>query len=65
MVPKTNDEIYVLISIVKYIIYFHLFSVLCQKKALLLKIWKPLEKSLPLCKGGRKYNQSLLYPVVL
>ena len=68
VVPKTNDKIYVLINIVKYIIYFHLFFVLCQKKVLLLKISKvrkPLEKSLPLCKGGRKYNQSLLYPVVL
>ena len=32
MVLKTNDEIYVLISIVKYTITFHLFSVLCQRR---------------------------------
>ena len=32
MVPKTNDEIYVSISIGKYIITFHLFSVLCQRR---------------------------------
>ena len=30
MVPKTNDEIYVSISIGKYIITFHLFAVLSQ-----------------------------------
>ena len=32
MVPKTNDEIYVSISIGKYIITFHRFSVLCQRR---------------------------------
>ena len=32
MVPKTNDEIYASISIGKYIITFHLFSVLCQRR---------------------------------
>ena len=55
MVSKTNDEIYVSVSIGKYIVAF------------LLK--QPLENSLPLCKCGRKcknkvFNQSLLYPVV-
>ena len=69
MVPKTNDEICVSISIGK-----QFSSVFCivPKKVSLLKIWKvrqPLEKSLPLCKGGRKcknkfFNQSLLHPVV-
>ena len=42
------------------------------KKVLLLKILKvrqPLEKALPLCKGGKKrkdkfFNQSLLHPAV-
>ena len=32
VVTKTNDEIYVSISIRKYIITFHLFSVLCQRR---------------------------------
>ena len=32
VVPKTNDKIYVLISMGKYIINFHLFFVLCQKR---------------------------------
>ena len=32
MVPKTNDEIYVSISIGEYIITFHLFSVLYQSR---------------------------------
>ena len=32
MVPKTNDEIYVSISIGEYIITFHLFSVLYQRR---------------------------------
>ena len=31
MAPKTNDEIYVLISIGKCVITFHLLSVLCQR----------------------------------
>ena len=31
--PKTDDEIYVSISIGKYIITFHLFSVLCQRRS--------------------------------
>ena len=37
MVPKTNDEIYVSISIGKYIITFHLFSVLYQRR---YRCWK-------------------------
>ena len=32
IVPKTDDEIYVSISIGKYIITFHLFSVLCRRR---------------------------------
>ena len=32
VVPKTNDEIYVSVSIGKYIITFHLFSVLYQRR---------------------------------
>ena len=69
MVPKTNDEICVSISIGK-----QFSSVFCiaPKKVSLLKIQnvrQPLEKSLPLCKGGRKckkrfFNQRLLHPVV-
>ena len=31
VVPKTDDEIYVSVSIGKYIIIFHLFFVLCQR----------------------------------
>ena len=44
----------------------------CAKESIVVEIWKvsePIEKSLPLCKGGRKCknkfsNQSLLHPVV-
>ena len=51
---------------------FHPFSVLCQKEGIVVEISKlsqPLEKSLPLCKDGRKsqnkfFNQSLLHRVV-
>ena len=40
MVPKTNDKVYVSIIIGKYIITFHLFSVLCQRKHCCWKYWK-------------------------
>ena len=40
MVPKTNDKVYVSIIIGKYIITFHLFSVLCQRKDCCWKYWK-------------------------
>ena len=40
MVPKTNDEIYVSISISKYIFNFHLFPVLCQRRYCCLKYQK-------------------------
>ena len=33
VVPKTDDEIYVSVSIGKYIIIFHLFFVLCQRSS--------------------------------
>ena len=72
MVTKTKDDIHVPISIGKYIITFHFFSYIGPKKVLLLKILKvrwPLEKLLPLCKGGgtcknKFYSQCLWHPVV-
>ena len=32
VVPKTDDEVYVL-STIKYIVTFHLFSLLCQRRS--------------------------------
>ena len=71
VIPKTEDEIYVSISIGRYIITFHLFSVLCQRRSCCWKYrkWGSHLKSHYLCTGGRKcqdkfFNQSLLHPVV-
>ena len=71
MVPETNDKIYVLIRIGRIYNYFSSVFCIVPKKLLLLKTSKvrqSLEKSLPLCKGGRKienkfFDQSLLHPV--
>ena len=71
VVPKSDDEIYVLISVGKYIITFHLFCVLCQRRSCCWKYrkWGSHLKNRYLCKGGRKckdkfFNQSLLHPVI-
>ena len=71
VVPKTNNEIYVSISVGKYIIPFHLFSVLCQRRLCCWKYrkWGSHVKNRYLCKGGKKcedkfLNQSLLHPAI-
>ena len=69
MVRKTDDEIYVSISIHKYkitVFYIAIKKVVLLKKS---KMRKPYEKPLPLCKDDRKWkikfsDLSLLHPVV-
>ena len=72
IVPKTNDEIYVSISIGKYIITFHLFAVLSQwryccwkyqNRGRYLKNRYHYAKGSRICKN-KLFNQSLLHPVV-
>ena len=55
MVLKTDDEIYVSISVDKYIITFHLFSVLCQGRSCCWKYrkWGSHMKNRYIFKGGR------------
>ena len=55
-----------------YDYFLSAFCAFCAKEGIVVEISKvsqPLEKSLPLCKGGRKcknkfFNQFLLHPVV-
>ena len=71
VIPKTDDEIYVSISVGKYMITSNLFSVLCQRRSCCWNYqkWGSHLKLCHLCKGGRKckdnfFNQSLLHPVI-
>ena len=71
VILKTDDEIYVSISAGKYIITFHPFSVLCQRRSCCWKYQTAGShlKNRYLCKGDRKCkdnfsNQSLLHPVI-
>ena len=72
IVPKTDDEIYVSISIGKYIITFHLFAVLSQwryccwkyqNRGSHLKNRYHYAKGSRICKN-KFFNQSLLHPAV-
>ena len=71
VVSKTDDEIYVSISVGKYTITFYLFSVLFQRRSCCWKYrkWGSHFKNRYLCKGGRKckdkfFSQSLLHYVI-